>query len=360
MNIGSKRHIAWNTSRHAPLGRFFSHCEMEETGSHNIIYIISHHVLRHPSEHGTSVIGKHLLMKAHIAKWNTLTDFEVTEFTSSTVGKTGLTIVRRQRSWGIAILSLQMRFKFDIWIVSIFTKLRDKTLLTVSEGLFNCQIAPRHLQLLPHVMICFCSYTIECYPNLELWWTFDALRNKSVLPSAGTRSNICARECVLTLDSIRKQLPSRNEVSLALEGWTSTNKLVIMSVITYTEDYNWAMYEVQLDFDEVDNLFYCYSETKSRMIGLESPCGRTASCTFEVGSWSFWTYWCTVTCNYNWYWFLRWLNHMQSTINLWVLQNQVACIEKPHTMHGTCHSASFRCIQKLSGCKRPNKVLAIP
>jgi len=73
MNLDSKRTIGWNNSRHAPLWRFYFHCRILETGSPGIICIVCHQVVRHPSEHGTSSMGKHLLAKAHIAKLNELT-----------------------------------------------------------------------------------------------------------------------------------------------------------------------------------------------------------------------------------------------------------------------------------------------
>jgi len=92
--------------------------------------------------------------------------------------------------------------------------------------------------------------------NLELWRLYKALCDDLVLPSATTLSNICRREYSLTLDAINKQLPVQNKVSLALDGWTSTNKLAITSVIAYYMDRNWALCEVQLAFDEVDRLFY--------------------------------------------------------------------------------------------------------
>jgi len=82
-----------------------------------------------------------------------------------------------------------------------------------------------------------------------------ALHNDLVLPSATTLSNIWRREYPLTVDAIKRQLRLRNKVSLALDGWTSTNKLAITSVIAYYMDRNWALREVQLDFDEVDCMF---------------------------------------------------------------------------------------------------------
>jgi len=62
-------------------------------------------------------------------------------------------------------------------------------------------------------------------------------------------------EYALTVDAIKKQLPLRNKVSLALDEWTSTNKLAITSVIAYYMNRNWALLEVQLAFNEVDHLF---------------------------------------------------------------------------------------------------------
>ena len=63
MNVGSKRPIAWNNSRHAPSWGFYLHCRVEETGSPSIIGIVCHQVFRHPSERRTSSMGKHLLAK---------------------------------------------------------------------------------------------------------------------------------------------------------------------------------------------------------------------------------------------------------------------------------------------------------
>jgi len=105
MNIGLKRPITGNNSRHAPLWRFDLHYGMAENGSLGIICIDCHQVLRYPSEHGTSSMGKHLLANAHIAKWNELTESEVTELTSSMVDETALAILRREGSRRISIVS---------------------------------------------------------------------------------------------------------------------------------------------------------------------------------------------------------------------------------------------------------------
>jgi len=91
--------------------------------------------------------------------------------------------------------------------------------------------------------------------NHALRWSYGALRHNLVLPSATTLSNICRREYALTVDAIKKQLPLRNEVSLALDRWTSTNTLAITSVIAYYMDRNSALRDIQHTLDGVDRLF---------------------------------------------------------------------------------------------------------
>jgi chaperone required for assembly of F1-ATPase len=87
-------------------------------------------------------------------------------------------------------------------------------------------------------MLGFVSVHIQwnAMSNLALGRSNNALQSESVLQSASTLSNICRTEYTLTVDAIKKQLPSTNKVSLALDGWTSTNKLAITSVIAYYMD----------------------------------------------------------------------------------------------------------------------------
>jgi len=79
-----------------------------------------------------------------------------------------------------------------------------------------------------------------------------ALRDDQVQPSTTTLCKICRREYGLTVNAINEQLLSRNKVSLALDGWTSPNKLAMMSIIVDYIDRIWALREVQICFDEVD------------------------------------------------------------------------------------------------------------
>jgi hypothetical protein len=113
MNVSSKWPIAWNNSRHAPSWQFYLHCGIEDTGSPGIICIVCHHVLRHPSQHGTSSMGKHLLEKAHIANLDELTVSEVTELASSKIAETALAILKQQGSRGIPIVRLQRSIKMQ-------------------------------------------------------------------------------------------------------------------------------------------------------------------------------------------------------------------------------------------------------
>jgi len=133
INVDTERPIGWNKSQHPSWWRFYFHSGIEETGRPVIIFIVCHQVLRHPSEHGTSSMGKHLLAKAHIAKLNKLTESEGTELTGSTVDETALAILKRQGSRGVTIVSSQSKIIFDIQVDSYWpiwqtkhSKLADK------------------------------------------------------------------------------------------------------------------------------------------------------------------------------------------------------------------------------------------
>ena len=114
INVDLKRPIGWNNSRHATSWWFYLQCGIVETGSPAIICIVCHHVLCHPSEHGTSSMGKHLLTKAPVVKLNELTVSEVPDLTSSMVNETALAILKRQGSRGIPVVSSQRKIIFGI------------------------------------------------------------------------------------------------------------------------------------------------------------------------------------------------------------------------------------------------------
>ena len=122
MNVGPKSAIACNGSRHASSWQFYLHCGIEKPGNPGMVCIIWYHALRHPSEHGTSSIGKHLLATAHITKLHKLTDSEVTELTSSTLNEIALAILKRQGSRGIAMVRSQRQFIYDIALIPYSSK----------------------------------------------------------------------------------------------------------------------------------------------------------------------------------------------------------------------------------------------
>jgi len=134
---------------------------------------------------------------------------------------------------------------------------------------------------------------------LELQHSYNALQSELVLLSARMLSNICRREYTLTVDAIKKQLPSRNKDSLGLDGWALTTTLAITSVIGYYIDWNWALQELQLALDEVDSLFFSYFERSLKITGQGSTYWSTASRTFEGNCWLFWADWRPFTWSYN-------------------------------------------------------------
>jgi len=139
INLGSKQCIAWNNSRQAPLWRFYLQCGIEETSSRGIICIVCQPVLRHPSEHGTSGMGKHLLATAHIAKLNESTESEVTELTSSMVDETALAILKRQGSQGIRIECSQRKIIFDIQVDPYWPKWQTRRSKLAAKDFETCE-----------------------------------------------------------------------------------------------------------------------------------------------------------------------------------------------------------------------------
>jgi len=290
MNVGSKRPIARNNSGHALSWRFYLHCGIEETGSLGIICIVCHQVLYHPTAHGTSSMGKHLVAKAHIAKLNELTESQVAELTGSMVDETALAILKRQGSGGITIVCSQRKIIFDIQVDPYWPKWQRKCSKLAAK---DVETSAFHQDTCNHyLMLGFVWAHIpwNALSNPELRQSYKALRDDLMLLSATTVSNICRRDYALTVDAIKKQLLSCNKVNSALDGWTSRNKLAITLVIAYSMDWNWALHEVQLAFDEVDCLFFSPFESKLWMIGKGPTYWSKASRTFKGHAWLFWAY----------------------------------------------------------------------
>jgi hypothetical protein len=164
-------------------------------------------------------------------------------------------MLKRQGSRGITIISVLRKMIFDIQLNPYWpkwqtkrSKLADKDFETseLHQCTWNCYL----------ILGFFLAHLAwNAISILEQRRSYNALCDDLVLMSTTTLSNICRREYAVTVDATKKQLLLRTKVSLALNGWTSMNKLAIMSVIPYYMDRNWALHDVQLAFDVVDCLF---------------------------------------------------------------------------------------------------------
>jgi len=233
MNVRWKPPVVWNNSQQAPSWRFYIHCGCEETGSPGIMCIVCHQVFRHPSEHWTSKTGKHLLPNAHIAKLNKLTESEVAKLTSSTDDEPALPILTSQGSQGIRIVCSHSQIRFDIQCIPYWPKWQTMRSKLVA---IDFEISKFHQDMRNHYLLLgFVSAHIpwNAISNPELQWSYTPLHDDLMLPLAMSITNIFRRHYALTVDIISKQLPSRNTVSLALDGSTSRNKVAIMLVIAY-------------------------------------------------------------------------------------------------------------------------------
>lgn len=92
---------------------------------------------------------------------------------------------------------------------------------------------------------------LNAISNKEFRRVFFMLRPDIRIPSVGTLTNLLSREYEMTLAAIKGQIPLGQKVSIALDGWTSQNRLAITSVIMYYITRNWKLEEVQIAFEEV-------------------------------------------------------------------------------------------------------------
>ena len=91
--------------------------------------------------------------------------------------------------------------------------------------------------------------------NPELRRILFSLKPDVNLPSVSTLHRLPATEYEKTTKAIRDNIPEGQKVGLALDGWTSGNKLAISSVIMYYISKSWQLKEVQIAFEEVCGLF---------------------------------------------------------------------------------------------------------
>jgi len=84
------------------------------------------------------------------------------------------------------------------------------------------------------------------------------IKSSKTWPSAAIHHNlstICLGGLELTVDVINKQLLAQRKFNLALDGWTSINKIARTSVIAYYINQDQALHEVQVAFANVNRQF---------------------------------------------------------------------------------------------------------
>jgi hypothetical protein len=145
----------------------------------------------------------HLLAKAHIAKWNKLTESEVTELTSSTVDEIALAILKRQGSQAITIVSLQSKIIFDIQFNSYWPKWQTKHSKLEAKDIETSEVHQDTWNRYLKWGFVSAHIAWNVISNLEQGRSYMALRDDLVLPTATTLDNICCREYELKLDVIR-------------------------------------------------------------------------------------------------------------------------------------------------------------
>jgi hypothetical protein len=74
MNVETKHTVILRSSGYSPPWEFFKHCANEKKGIPGVICIVCYVVLAHPSEYGTTSMGKHLATKTHKAELNKSTE----------------------------------------------------------------------------------------------------------------------------------------------------------------------------------------------------------------------------------------------------------------------------------------------
>jgi len=201
-------------------------------------------------------MGKHLLPKADITKLNDITWWEVTELTSWTVEETAFAILKRQGSWVITIVSSQRNLICNIQVDPYWPKWETKCSKLASKNIYNPEMHQDTCNR--YRMIGFASAHIPWNPisNMELQQSCEVLWSDLVLPCATTINTIFQSVYAQTMDANKKQLPSPNTCSIAMDRWKMMNKLALKWVIAYNKDPNWVLGEVQPACDEVDPLFF--------------------------------------------------------------------------------------------------------
>jgi hypothetical protein len=208
MKVGSKCPIVWNNPRHASWWWFYLHCVIEETGNPAIISVICHQCRCHPSEHGTSVLRKHLLPNAQITELNDITESDVTQLITLMVDQTALAIQMRKGIWGTTTVSSQRKFIFDIQVIAYWLRWQTKCSTLAAEDLESSEFQQDTWNCYSLVGIVSAHIPWSSISHWELQWSNKVLWHALVLPSPITLGNISYRESAPTTNVFERQLPS--------------------------------------------------------------------------------------------------------------------------------------------------------
>jgi len=161
--------------------------------------------------------GELLACKTQMTKLNGLTELEVTELTSSMVDDTALAILKRQGIRGIIIASWPRTFTFDIQVDPYRQKWHTKCSKLAAKDFDTSEFQQDRWNRYLMLGLLWNYIPWNATSNLGLWWSFKEVWSVLLLPSGTTLTNILWRKYALTMDAIMKQLPSRNDVRLALD-----------------------------------------------------------------------------------------------------------------------------------------------
>jgi len=149
-------------------------------------------------------MGNHWLAKAHIAKWNKLTEREITELTSSRVDETALAILKWQGSRGVTIVSSQRKISFHIHVHPYWQKWQTKHSNLAGKDFETSEFHQDTWNC--YLMLRFVSAhdPWNAISDLELPWLYKMLHDDYVRASVTTLGIICRTESALTVHALKK------------------------------------------------------------------------------------------------------------------------------------------------------------
>jgi len=95
------------------------------------------------------------------------------------------------------------------------------------------------------------NLALNCSNNLAFCRVFKHIGPAVEIPSPTTLMPHLKRLEKSTVDDIRTSLPAAGKTSLAVNTWTSQNKLAFLAIVAYWISDSWEMEEVLIGFEEI-------------------------------------------------------------------------------------------------------------